>query len=130
MSRTYKAVVREDRDVALPDLARAAERARMWVPKEGQRLLIELPSERLMAVVAKVVNPDVVICELTDIPLLYGKTHHYAKGEFVPCERNEATHETIWRAFQPRTTPKPAPEPDEPQKPRQRKKRNGASKTR
>ena len=128
MSRTYKAVVRGEpgptqvRVLPVPP--------KFWVPKEGQRLLIELPNERLMALVAKVLNPDVVICELTDVPLLYGKTHQYQKGAFVPCERIAESHETVWRAFQPRAMPQPAPEPDEPQKPRSRRKGKNAARAR
>lgn len=125
MSRTHKAVVRDD---TLPDATLFSANRRFWVPKEGQNLLIELPNERLMAVVAKVVSPDVVICELTEPPLMFGKTHHYTKGQFVPCERAETPMEIVWRAFQPR--PAPPPDQDEPQKPRQRRKRKSATKAR
>ena len=90
----------------------------LWVPKQDQTLLIELPGERLLASVAKVVNPDTVICELINMPLM-SKNHHYEKGDFVPCERTVTPFETVWRAFRPQPrTPESAP------KPKARRKRN------
>jgi hypothetical protein len=62
--------------------------------------MIELPGERLMTTVAKVMSPDTVIVELTAQPL--AKTHNYSKGDFVPCERANTDLEVIWRAFAPK----------------------------
>lgn len=79
------------------------------VPKAHQSLLVELPGERMLVQVARVLNPDVVIVEITEQPL--GKAHRYAKGEFVPCERTiTEMGETVWRSFVPRATPKPEPQ--------------------
>ncbi len=78
----------------------------LWVPKQDQTLLIELPGERLLASVARVVNPDMVICELINMPLM-SKNHRYEKGEFVPCERTVTPFETVWRAFRPMPTAAP-----------------------
>lgn len=80
----------------------------LWVPKTEQMLMIELPGERLLAQVVKVVNPDVVICELVNTPLMT-KNHHYERGAFVPVERTRTPLETVWRAFKP--TPRAAPGP-------------------
>ena len=84
--------------------------AGLWVPKEGATLLIELPGERLLASVAKVVNPDTVICELINMPL-QTKFHRYEKGDFVPCERTKTELETIWRAYRPAPRAEPTPKP-------------------
>lgn len=97
-----KAAVRvaSKRNVALDGVVSGG----LWVPKQDQTLLIELPGERLLASVAKVVNPDTVICELINMPLMT-KMHRYEKGEFVPCERTHTAMETIWRAFRPAPSP-------------------------
>ncbi len=111
MSRTHKAVVRE-----IPGTEPGYVETKLWVPKVGQNLFIELPGERLLAVVARVLSPDVVICELTDLPLMTNKSHRYDKGAFVPCERTQTQLETIWRAF----TPAPPPEVAKPKSRRKR----------
>lgn len=73
-------------------------------------LLIEIPSERVLALVARVVSPDVVICELVATPVMQ-KYHRHERGDFVPCERVRTDLETVWRAFKPvpRAEPTPAP---------------------
>lgn len=82
----------------------------LWIPKEHQTIMIELPGERLLAAVAKVVNPDTVICELGHNPLM-AKFHRYEKGDFVPCERVVTQLETIWRAFKPAPRAEAIPPP-------------------
>lgn len=89
----------------------------MPLPLEGQLLLVELPGERLRATVRKVTSSDYLIVELTDIPL--AKSHSYQKGDFVPCEKIELAHETIWRSFRPQPKMPDMPPPVE----EQRKKR-------
>ena len=69
----------------------------LWVPKTGQTMVVELPGERLLVSVAKVVSPDIVIVELTSTPM--SKTHQHKKGEYVPCERFNNGLETVWREY-------------------------------
>ena len=111
MSRTHKTVVRDD---VLPDLPLVG--THLHTPHVGDTVLVELPGERMRAVVAKVLSPFVIIVELTDLPLMCNKSHHHEKGAFVPCERVKSNIDTIWRAF----IPSPAP-PETPSKRRKRK---------
>lgn len=69
----------------------------MYMPKVGQNMVIELPGERLLAAVAKVVSPDIVIVELTTMPM--AKSHQHKKGEYVPVERHFNGLETCWREY-------------------------------
>lgn len=69
----------------------------MHMPKPEQSLVVELPGERLLATVAKVVSPDIVIVELTSMPM--SKSHQHKKGEFVPVERHFNGLETCWREY-------------------------------
>lgn len=69
----------------------------MFMPKNGQNMVVELPGERLLATVAKIVSPDIVIVELTAQPM--ARTHQHKKGEYVPVERHFNGLETVWREY-------------------------------
>jgi hypothetical protein len=72
------------------------------VPQEGLKIVVDLPGERTLAHIRKVVNNDAVVVELTSV--LFGKGgHQWRKGDLVAVRRT--AHEIdgeIWAAVNDR----------------------------
>jgi len=102
----------------------------MFMPKVGQNMVVELPGERLLVTVAKVVSPDIVIIEITSQPL--AKSHQHKKGEYVPVERHFNGLETVWREYNmlPKAAIPKVEVPGEPPKKRRVGGKKGATKAR
>ena len=65
-------------------------------PSEDVYIIVQLPSERLRAIIRRVVTDDAVIVELTSIPL--ARTHNYQRGDYVACRRKDTALGEIWEA--------------------------------
>jgi hypothetical protein len=63
-------------------------------PQEDQYLVIQLPNERLRAMIRRVVTDDAVIVEITSVPL--SRTHNYKKGDYVACRREKSDLGEAW----------------------------------
>lgn len=59
-------------------------------------LAVDLGGERLRAVVRRVVDPDLVVVEVTSIP--FTRNHAFRQGDFVPVARNKAMLGEVWEA--------------------------------
>jgi hypothetical protein len=57
-------------------------------------LTIELPGERIRAVVKEVINSTRVVVELTALPMV--AAHNYKQGNFVECEQEMGMFGTVW----------------------------------
>lgn len=65
-------------------------------PAENGYLIVQLPGERLRAIIKRVVNDNAVIVELTSMPLK--GMHNYKRGDFLACRRKETALGEIWEA--------------------------------
>lgn len=65
-------------------------------PQEDSYLIVQLPNERLRAMIRRVVTDDAVIVELTSVPL--ARTHAYQRGDYVACRRKLTDLGEIWEA--------------------------------
>lgn len=69
-----------------------------FTPEEDKYLIINLPGERLRAIIRRVVTNDAVIVEVTSIPL--AKSHQYKRGDYVACRRDDTEYGESWRAVE------------------------------
>ena len=67
-----------------------------YYPQEDQYLVVQLPNERLRAIIRRVVTDDAVIVEITSVPL--SRTHTYKKGDYVACKRSVTDFGDVWAA--------------------------------
>ena len=67
-----------------------------YFPQEDSYLIVQLPNERLRAIIRRVVTEDAVIVEITSIPL--SRTHTYQKGDYVACRRTVTDFGDVWQS--------------------------------
>jgi hypothetical protein len=65
-------------------------------PAEDGYLIVQLPNEKLRAVIRRVVTDDAVIVEITSLPLT--RLHNYQRGDYVACRRKDTALGEIWEA--------------------------------
>lgn len=65
-------------------------------PQEDQYLVVQLPGERLRALIRRVVTDDAVIVEITSVPL--AKSHTYKRGDIVACRRDSTDFGDVWES--------------------------------
>lgn len=65
-------------------------------PVEDSYIIVQLPNERLRAIIRRVVNDDAIIVEVVSIPL--ARTHNYQRGDYVACRRIDTSLGEIWEA--------------------------------
>lgn len=70
----------------------------MYKPTIDTYLTIDLPGEKLRAVVRKILTPNKVVIELTGCPL--AKSHQYKKDDFVACKRTQGIFGETWEAIE------------------------------
>lgn len=101
---------------------------KLTTPAEQTLVTISLPGETLRATVARVVNPNLLVVELTAAPM--AKSHSYRFGDFVPCRREvtELGGLNSWVAYRPppslreaeKVAAEIAPMPEAPRAPKRR----------
>lgn len=93
----------------------------MFMPHEGNMLVIALPGERLRSTVEKVIDDNTVVVHLAYMPM--AKSHTYRMGQRVRCRRGSDGFQEIWEALSveppelwlvPSDLPKPEPKKPEP----------------
>lgn len=91
----------------------------MFVPSEGDFLVVDLPGERTRATVDEVKDKNTVIVLLTSMPM--AKSHMYRMDERVRCKRSHNGFQEIWEAVKHEPN-RPAPPPviEEPPRRQQR----------
>lgn len=67
-----------------------------YMPEEDKYLIVQLPNERLRAIIRRVVTNDAVIVEITSVPLT--RTHDYQKGDYVACRRKKNDFGEVWES--------------------------------
>lgn len=70
----------------------------MFTPIIDSYLTIDLPGEKLRALVKKVINNNKIILQLTNQPL--AKSHTYRKDDFVACIRKEGMFGEMWEVVE------------------------------
>jgi hypothetical protein len=85
-----------------------------YQPVVGGSLVVDMPGERLPAIVQDVVSDDVVIVEIAAQPLIRG-THFYKLGDVLWCKRSRSVLGDKWEVTEQRphiaTPPKPRAKP-------------------
>lgn len=75
----------------------------MWIPKERDKLNVQLPGELIRASVNEVISDNAVIACL-DMTAPAMRTHNYIRDQFVPVIRErDALGQEIWKAVDERT---------------------------
>jgi hypothetical protein len=73
----------------------------VFVPEVDKWLVVQLPGERMRAMVRGVPDDDTAIVELMLVPLQH-RSHRYKKGDYVPCRRKFTGLEEIWESVDER----------------------------
>lgn len=74
----------------------------MFQPTIDTYLIIELPGEKLRALVRRVLNKNKIVLQLTNVPL--AKSHTYKKDDFVACKRVQGMFGESWEAIESKPT--------------------------
>ena len=72
----------------------------MFVPQEGQFLIVMLPGEATRAVVNRVVNDDTVLVEMVAIPV--SRQHMHRRGDIIAATRVQGPLGETWEAMDER----------------------------
>lgn len=72
----------------------------MFIPTIDTYLTIDLPGEKLRALVRKVLNKNKIVLELTSVPL--AKSHAYKKGDLIACKRVQGMFGEVWEVIESR----------------------------
>lgn len=71
-----------------------------FIPALETFLTIDLPGEKLRALVKKVLDKNKIILQLTSVPL--AKSHNYQKDDFVACKRVQGIFGEMWEVIESR----------------------------
>lgn len=67
-----------------------------YIPQEETYIVVQLPGEKLRAMIKRVVTEDAIIVELTSVPL--AKSHTYQRGDYIACRRQKTSLGEEWEA--------------------------------
>lgn len=72
----------------------------MFKPLLDTYITVDLPGEKLRALIKKILSETEIVLQLTSTPL--AKSHTYKKDDFVACKRVAGMFGEIWEAIESR----------------------------
>ena len=74
----------------------------MFEPTLDTYLTIELPGEKLRALIKKILTKHKIVLQLTSVPL--AKSHAYKQYDFVACKRVQGMFGETWEVMESKPT--------------------------